>query len=44
MTDPTPHSPARTDDEPARLDVSLLLRYGLTDSAPGLPSAHHSLR
>ncbi|MET8246153.1 hypothetical protein ABZV31_18050 [Streptomyces sp. NPDC005202] len=30
----TPHPPARTDDELARLDISVLLRYGLT-AAPG---------
>ena len=31
---PTPHPPARTDDELARLEISVLLRYGLT-AAPG---------
>ncbi|MBO8185254.1 hypothetical protein [Streptomyces spirodelae] len=35
MMNPTPHPPARTDDELARLDISLLLRYGLTTTAPG---------
>ncbi|WP_075001063.1 hypothetical protein [Streptomyces qinglanensis] len=35
MMNPTPRSPARTDDELARLDVPLLLRYGLASTAPG---------
>ncbi|GAA2339629.1 hypothetical protein OKJ48_03165 [Streptomyces kunmingensis] len=30
MNDDAPHSPDRTDDELARLDITVLLRYGLT--------------
>ncbi|MFD7707739.1 hypothetical protein ACFV6E_18070 [Streptomyces sp. NPDC059785] len=34
MPDETPHHPDRTDDELARLDIALLVRYGLT-APPG---------
>ncbi|MFF9062059.1 hypothetical protein ACF09K_25685 [Streptomyces sp. NPDC014882] len=34
MNDDVPHPPDRTDDELARLDITVLLRYGLT-AGPG---------
>lgn len=34
MNDDAPYPPDRTDDELARLDITVLLRYGLT-AAPG---------
>ncbi|MFF3638007.1 hypothetical protein [Streptomyces sp. NPDC002250] len=33
MNDDAPHPPDRTDDELARLDITVLLRYGLTAGA-----------
>ncbi|MGW2730120.1 hypothetical protein [Streptomyces sp. NPDC001494] len=33
MNDDAPHPPDRTDDELARLDITVLLRYGLTAEA-----------
>jgi hypothetical protein len=33
MSDDAPHPPDRTDDELARLDITVLLRYGLTAEA-----------